>query len=351
MKRIYSIQYLRAVAALAVVALHTGKRAGAELPGGVKEWLELGNAGVDLFFVISGFIMWSISTGSASSPGGFLVRRAVRVAPPYWIATALWVLMITVIGYDWISTSVPHLVKSFLFVPHYSPTFPDHILPVLVPGWTLNYEMFFYLVFAATLVVSGPARFGALAAVLLGLVLAGYLIAPTSAWAVTYTSPLLLEFLGGCVVAQLWMTRPGHFLRNLVVLCLGVGLLIWAGPHVGPHDYMERALFYGGPCVLIVWATLGLGAYVPRIRMLERLGDGSYAIYLFHLLLVVPLGEVWARLPMLHSGPGAILFVIVTMCLVSQMGVWIFRYLEQPMQRGLTALLLSKPGEKRLASR
>ncbi|ETX27235.1 acyltransferase family protein [Roseivivax isoporae] len=344
MNRIHAIQYLRALAALAVVALHTGKRAAESLPEGAVLWLPLGNAGVDLFFVISGFIMWSIGHYTQPAPGPFLLRRAFRVAPPYWIATLAWLGLVTAAGYDWITVTAGHVAASLAFVPHYSPTFGDQVWPVLVPGWTLNYEMFFYLAFAACLFVPARHRLMALVGLLGTLVVLGALLAPRAAIAATYTSPLLLEFLGGCLVAALWLRAPGGIARNAAVLAAGIAVLLLFGRGVDPDDHAQRTLVWGTAGVLIVSGTLGLGTLIPRLPRLERLGDASYAIYLFHLLLVVPAAEVWQRLPQLHSAPGAALFVVLTMALVIWMGLAIFHYVERPLQRRLNGLVLGRQG-------
>ena len=158
MTRIYTLQYLRALAALAVVALHGANRVADALPAALASVLALGHAGVDLFFVISGFIMWSIARDAAISPATFLARRIIRVAPPYWIATLVWVGLVSAIGYDWITVTAEHTFLSLGFVPHFSPTFWDRVWPVVMPDWTLNYEMFFYLVFAGTLLAGRHLR-------------------------------------------------------------------------------------------------------------------------------------------------------------------------------------------------
>ncbi|GAA6210039.1 acyltransferase [Cognatishimia sp. WU-CL00825] len=356
MNRVYTIQYLRALAALAVVALHAGKRVQEALPDMVTTGLSLGHAGVDLFFVISGFIMWSISHNKPSDPIGFLLRRLIRIAPPYWVAILVWVAVVSVLNYNWITVTTPHVLGSLAFFPHYSPTFETRIWPVLVPGWTLTYEMFFYLVFAAALLVATKQRLGLLVALFLGLVGAGFWLDPNQAWAVTYTSPLLLEFLGGCLIAELWKRRPGSVARNLLLLLAGFGLLITFGTHVDDADLAHRALVFGGPAVLITLGAVGLGRRVPHLPWLERLGDASYAIYLFHLFLLVPMGEAWTRLPGLHSTPAAFGFIVLTLVLVCFMGLAIYKYGEHPLQKTLNKLFLpkppvAKPQEQSLANR
>ncbi|MEM1040952.1 MAG: acyltransferase, partial [Pseudomonadota bacterium] len=221
-KRIRSIQYLRAIAALSVVAYHAGKRVETELSEAALALFHLGHVGADLFFVISGFIMWSIGRDAPRHPGDFLLRRAIRVVPPYWIATISWVAVMLVAGVGWIVITPAHVVMSLLFIPHWSPTFAGTFWPVLVPGWTLLFEMFFYTLFALTLLVAPRWRLASLTSMLLFLVSTGVATSSTLSAVQAYTSPLLLEFLAGCWIAEFWR-------RGFTGLWFGIGLCVIGG--------------------------------------------------------------------------------------------------------------------------
>lgn len=339
-KKIHAIQYLRAVAAFAVVTFHVGQRT-QDLPNVVAHWLPLGHAGVDLFFVISGFIMWTVSHTRETEPVDFLKHRLVRVAPLYWVATMGWVIFVPVLGLSWVVLSPGDVLQSMAFIPHFSGTFPDEIWPVLVPGWTLNFEMYFYLLFAATLLISDRLRLGVLAIGFFALVLIGALTAPGSAVLLTYTSPLLLEFLGGCFVAALWSARPGGPGRNVLAFAAGLAVLLVFGHMIDVHDEWQRAVVFGGAAVLIVSGLAGLSDALPRWPLLERLGDASYSVYLFHLFLVVPLAEIWSRLPIVHHPMSQVLFMAVSLLLVGAGGLAVFRYLERPLQRFVGGYILA----------
>ena len=177
---ILEIQILRAVAALAVVVMHIG----IELRYWAKatiNWTEPGNAGVDLFFVISGFIMVFIAWdrfGSRGAPVDFFVRRLIRIVPLYWLVTTGYVL----------ANSYPasRIITSYLFVPDFSANAAP--LPVVLQGWTLNYEMFFYLVLALALFLPRLIAISCVSALLAALVL---LKVPT------YGNSVILEFVLG----------------------------------------------------------------------------------------------------------------------------------------------------------
>src|SRR5262245_17640204 len=160
---ILEIQILRAVAALAVVVMHIGT----ELRYWGKatiSWTDVGNAGVDLFFVISGFIMVFIAWnrfGHRDAPVDFFARRLIRIVPLYWLVTTGYVL----------AGSFPtrRIVTSYLFVPDFSTNAAP--LPVVLQGWTLNFEMFFYLVLAVALLLPRRAALTCVSALLAALVL------------------------------------------------------------------------------------------------------------------------------------------------------------------------------------
>ena len=143
---IYSIQYLRGIAALMVVLLHVRVQLGRMGYGGY--WPEFLMAGVDIFFVISGFIMWVTTFDGSTTPWQFLFRRFVRIIPVYWLLTTTTVAVMLVAPsavqsgrFDSI-----HVLSSYLFIPTVHPL-TGMMEPVLIPGWTLNYEMFFYIIF------------------------------------------------------------------------------------------------------------------------------------------------------------------------------------------------------------
>jgi exopolysaccharide production protein ExoZ len=273
-----SIQYLRGLAALGVLLFHASQRAGAAFG--------MGAAGVDIFFVISGFIMWTVSARKATGPVDFLLRRAGRIAPLYWTVTLL------VVGLDLLRPSVfpnmrldpPHVILSLLFLPHRDPT--GVIAPVIVPGWTLNYEAFFYGVFALTLLAPSGHRAWALTAALGGLCLIG-LFLPHGRWAAvdTWCDPLILEFVAGAWLAKAAaagrLGSPGAAWAAIVAGLLILTVVAVTGAEV---QGWARLLYWGLPALLIVWGALSLegAGRLPMARPLKVLGDASYSVYLAH---------------------------------------------------------------------
>jgi exopolysaccharide production protein ExoZ len=275
-----SIQYLRGFAAFGVLAFHAADRAGYVFG--------VGAAGVDVFFVISGFIMWVVTCRKTPSPTEFLTRRIQRIVPLYWgltLATAAAALIIPG-AFPAMRPTAGHIVQSLLFVPHRDET--GLIAPLIVPGWTLNYEMFFYLLFAAGLLVPARLRPWALSAALVGLAALRPLgDVQNPLWA-TYTNPLLLEFGAGVWLGKAWSEGwlPG---RAVGAMLIAAGLLAFTAVTLAGLDVEPaRAFYWGLPALLLVTGAVSLerAGALPHLWPLRILGDASYSVYLVHGLAI-----------------------------------------------------------------
>jgi peptidoglycan/LPS O-acetylase OafA/YrhL len=169
-------------------------------------WPDILLSGVDVFFVISGFIMW-VTTARRGQPLEFYRHRLARIVPLYWLVTTAVVAILVVAPGAVQSGKVDvwHIVASYLFIPVVHPV-TGLMQPVLVPGWTLNYEMFFYALFGVSLLLPRMTRLLALIVVLGGLAALGHLpvIAPASA-AEFYTRDIVLEFALGAGAAAMYL--------------------------------------------------------------------------------------------------------------------------------------------------
>jgi len=275
-----SIQYLRGVAAFGVLAFHAADRAG---------WVfGVGAAGVDVFFVISGFIMWVVTCRRPPSPADFLKRRIERIVPLYWGVTLLVAgIAIAARGaFPAMQPTAAHIARSLFFVPHRDAT--GIIAPLIVPGWTLNYEMFFYLLFAAGLLAPARLRAWAVSAALVGLVAIRPLgDAANPLWA-TYTNPLLLEFGAGVWLGKAWSEDrlPGPAIGWSLVALGAAGFAATALSGVDVER--ARLLLWGLPALLLVTGAIGIerAGPVPNLWPLRTLGDASYSLYLVHGLAI-----------------------------------------------------------------
>jgi len=276
-----------------------------------------GSSGVDVFFVISGFIMVAITArGEAASPGRFLLQRIVRVVPLYWLA-----LLLTVVGG---SFTAAEIAKSFLFIPYASQRLYGGLYPILPSGWTLNYEMFFYLLFALSLAGPRRLRVPALAALMALWVLAGKFLGPFSgAWANFYSSPLLLEFAGGMLLARVWMTHGAPRSLGIALAAIVLGLYSLGAAH-------SRPVIMGG-AFLIVAAALHPWLAALRSRALLALGNASYSIYLFHPIVQDALAWASTRFVWRVSRATSYVYLIGAVALSLACGLICYRYVEQPL--------------------
>ena len=241
LERFSHLQQLRAIAALMVVLYH------ARMPH-YPTWNghEFGTLGVDLFFVISGFVIYWV-TRRETSFRRYLLRRLVRIVPLYWMLTLLMAAAVLLAPQLFKQTvfELAHFLKSLAFVPTVNPSRLNEITPLLTPGWTLNYELFFYLSFGFVFFFCGSSRWRIplFSALLLALVIAGRIFAASDPVILTYTSPKLLEFLAGIWIGA-WLNHgaalPGKPAALLFLLagwlCLlfepllsGWGALLGAG--------------------------------------------------------------------------------------------------------------------------
>ncbi|MGV2103616.1 acyltransferase family protein [Rhizobium sp. 21-4511-3d] len=276
MKTLYGIQYLRAFAALAVVVFHAAERTGGHFA--------IGAAGVDVFFVISGFIMWVISDRRPVTPQRFLLDRLKRIAPSYWLVTGIMVAGAIAGLFPNLQLSAGHLLGSLFFIPVRSPS-TGEIWPVLVQGWTLNFEMFFYVLFAGALFLPRAWRLLFLTVVFGLFFAAGLIWDPQSAALATYTRPIILEFLGGVFIAELWLRRKVAG-TSLGLACVGAALCGFAAIYLMGAEFDE---FICGPLAMALvfgMVSLETGGSIGRVPVLTYLGDASYSIYLWHTLTI-----------------------------------------------------------------
>ena len=339
MKRLQNIQGLRAIAALLVIFVHVGGPTGftaKNMAGQDPFWLlyPIGNAGVDLFFAISGLIMIVTTSRTEHSPpsaGRFLLRRIIRIYPPYIAITlALFVLRLFVPSPEGTASG---LLPSLTL-------WPDFAMPILFVGWTLTYEVYFYLVFSISLFV--PRRYQ------LWVLLAWGAVAVIGSLTFAEVSPVLgliggvlnLEFLLGVIVGTAVLRRqlyaPGLCLLGGLAGIL-VTYLVLLGPGSNVPNAWARVVGVGIPAAVILYGVVGLDSRKRRLPgWLNQFGDASYSLYLVHVpvLMVLALGA--RRLP--PSAPVAVIAGICAIAIACITAVVFRRLVEQPLLRGLQRL-------------
>jgi exopolysaccharide production protein ExoZ len=296
LQRLRSIQVLRAVAALLVLFGHA------------LRW-PTGGVGVDLFFVISGYIMASIAPGRSWQQ--FMGDRLWRIMPVYWLNLLPWFLIAAFTG----SLSYERTIASLTLWP----VFSTYTQPYLELGWTLMFEMLFYAAVAFSL------RFGwklPIVAYLAFLSMGG-----SSPMTQFLGNPLIVEFLAGVVIFHL----PRNPRIGAVTLACGAALLLFvprglvAGPTLDYGTLWIRVIFPGYLSAMIVYGALNFESRFqhPLFKPLVLLGDASYSLYLGHWLIVKYLPVPW---------PTKVALAIIA-------ALAMYRWVEIPLRRGRPAFL------------
>jgi exopolysaccharide production protein ExoZ len=321
-KELIGIQYLRGIAAMLVVLHHL-----------CFNNTQLGPFGVKIFFVISGFVMWLSTAAVDVPPMSFWRRRLVRIVPLYWFFLSILVA-IGISASQYLKTTEitwETVVKSFLFIPHFHAV-QKFIAPILIPGWSLNYEMFFYSIFGFALLIKPDVhRAGTIGVLLWGLVLLGLLFQPEGAVAATYTNPDLLLFLDGVILAMVYQAyNIDSVILGATLICIGV-----LSRSIGlPSNLGLLENFIGLSPALIVAGTLALEPAVRRKPSvaLYTIGNASYSIYLSHLFFL-RLSELGWR-GLVASGSSEVLdvtYVVVAFIFAIAGGVAVHYLIERPL--------------------
>ena len=349
-----SVQMLRAVAATMVLLYHlvttaaygwlpkAGASSSANPSLGLAELVKaIGFGGVDLFFVISGVVMVYSSWDHLGEPREakpFLKRRVARIYPLYWVCTA------AVLALAWLQPELtsrsklawPTVVKSLLL-------WPQAEYPIVAVGWTLTFEMYFYLVFAALIAL--PRRY-------FGWALACWAIATLPLFwhfdhpefrqtadghlsLPLFASPLALEFIAGCAIG--WLVRRGSTPAGTIVLTAGTIMLLALGGYAGMHFPQEaryglwRVAIFGTASMLIVYGCIAMerNRMLAVPRWLKLSGDASYSLYLTHMYVLWGAAHFWPSNAAPGAQPWGLTLAALATCAVAAAAS--YRLVERPL--------------------
>ena len=327
---IFGVQALRFIAAAMVVVTHALNR---EIvvyrppPMPRQGWME---SGVDIFFVISGFIMVYILKPD-SRPLAFWLQRFTRIAPLYWVATIIaffggLVLPEWFLGhYDF-----GFAVQSLLFMP-LAKDAGTH--PLISPGWTLIYEFAFYTLLSLCLAVRRPPFATAAVAIIL-VTSAGPLLRDTVPWLGWYSDQaLMVEFLFGMAAAVLVREHAFRPWQGLVVAAAGLVLIsfLWDSKLDWP-----RGIKIGLPAFLTVMGFLISEPIWQRYNPMQqfaRLGDASYSIYIVHFFFISAIATLFQKSQWTRDTFGPYGFTALMVVVGLGSGVLAHLYIEKPLLR------------------
>lgn len=335
MKKIYSVQYLRGLAAVLVVVAHSYDYS---LPSHDADALRLGILGVALFFVISGFIMVTISGNGSFSAREFLWRRFLRVAPLYWIfttviaaAAALLPQLFKTTQFTW-----PHYILSLAFIPHISPE-GDGVSPILSLGWTLNYEVYFYVLFSLLAFLASGLRVVSLTLILALMFIIGMLFSVPAPWSF-YTDKAPLAFCIGAWIGFAYsrgmIVQSSRSAKLAVFISLAFLIIAFSLSRNQRVDITIFLLLCMGS-LAVLFAGLSCESRLVKSKFLELLGDASYSIYLVHMFVVGGVTSAGRRV--LSDGFSSTLLVTAVSIFISiAMGLAAHSFLEKPLLSRLT---------------
>lgn len=329
---IKSIQLLRGIAALLVVLLHIAVK-GEQYGNNALQNFTIGGAGVDLFFIISGYIMCLSTHNRSLSSSTFMFARARRILPLYWLSTTM-ALVIFLYNPALVNRSggTTSIWASYLLFPN-----GDKFLNA--NGWTLSIELAYYIVFGLFI---GKGTYKAIlfsSVILLSLVITGYCIHSTHPLFLFSTDPLFLEFVMGMGLFNLFAKKKLYLKPQYGLLCCGIALaVVVAEMHAAiPGMETQRVVYWGLPMLLFFTGLISMEPYIQHshtavVQLLAHIGDASYSLYLFHPFL---LGGTAMLLKGCNAANDPLLFASVLIIVAVGMGYLIYWFVEKP----LTALV------------
>ena len=319
---IENIQALRAFAAINVALFHIiGTAASYSQSSNYLSALEgWGANGVDIFFVISGFIMLHTQMERRRSVIDFLKLRLIRIMPIYWLLTAFVIMLYLLL---------PNLFRELVLTPTWSLSslfFISQLVtdksPVIAVGWTLEFEMLFYVIFGFALLINSWKRF---------IICVGLTLFTT---AFLFNQFFLLEFLFGLIAAYTFRQKPFSPRTGIQVFFFGIFLLSLSLIPAIRSLGLDRSIISGFPSLLIV---LGAACSFQIKRSLwSYLGSASYSIYLIHALVISAFYKFSSKI--LSEFNGDLLAIMCLICCLT-LGSLLYSFIEKPITMNLRRLV------------
>lgn len=339
-----TLQILRFVAATSVAYSHIFAKP------------NFGTFGVDIFFVLSGFVI-ALVIESNKNPLTFAINRISRITPLYWLLTAL-LLFLIVIKPEFVapstanSASIVNFFKSIFFIPYEGSI---GVVPILSQGWTLNYEMFFYLCVWISLLISKNHALK----VAFALITAAYIVfgnlTPNKVANIFFGAEIIFEFILGFLAYQIYTKNFLNFLSAKFYIFATLSIYIFMAVIESYGIEGNRFIKYGLPSFLLVLCVVGLepnfqNSHSYTTRLLVSMGDASYATYLTHWYVLVALRKIASEKLGLFDfySPIGIFFTISIALLVGQIT---YKFADKPLNnliKNLFNLTKAKPTQQPL---
>jgi exopolysaccharide production protein ExoZ len=339
------IQVLRGIASLFVVLFHTTQNANIYLK---KDFcfnaFSFGGAGVDIFFVLSGFIITYTSVKNLNNRDKlfpFLRRRFVRIFPAYWMVITGFLLLQFFFASFYSTTynfTFSNLLGTFFLLPGHA----------MVNGvsWTLSYELFFYLLFALAFIIPSK-KLSLVLAVLYALAIVvlhclGYNAEQQNNWLLLVTYPMNTEFIMGIIAALVIYKLPAAISLPLIItgtILFLTGAVLFNNGYGFIHNSFNRVIVFGVPSFLIITgvAKFELATTAKVHNVFLKLGEASYSLYLLHLPLVVAAIKIINKLG-IQSNAMVHILLFVLVIIICCCSVLFFKFIEKPVINKLNSI-------------
>ena len=320
-KKIEIIQLLRLIGAISIIIYHSG------IVG------EHGYFAVEIFCILSGYILM-YSTQKESSIQGFLKKRILRIVPLYWISTIfMYLLLLVAPQLSIMAEAKPeYLLKSMFFIPFFNSK--GYGVPILGIGWTLNYEMFFYLIFFVALHISHKLRGLITSAVILVLVALHYILDLDYLIWNYYTDAFMLEFVFGILAfyAMDWLKfRVQNPFVKYSLLALSALCFLWMCLDIGVNTNILRCIRLGVPALLFFMIIIACFEKNTYPKLLISYGNATFSIYLLEYFSTAAYKVIANYLPLALD---IIVFILMMLCTLF-MGYLTYKYVELPLYNKL----------------
>ncbi|KOC90349.1 acyltransferase family protein [Winslowiella iniecta] len=324
---IVTVQLLRAIAAIMVVMYHISIK-GEQYFNHALSWFDIGQYGVDLFFIISGFIMCYTTARRSVSFSGFMRDRIKRIIPLYWIMSTV-ALGVYLIAPSMVNSSggETSIFSSYTLIP-----LGDKLL--VQNGWTLSFEFIFYLIFASCLGIAFKKNSAILCTIIItALCLTGHYFPPENHTLRFLTNVLLLEFVLGIAAFYLLTNKNPPLTLAIPILIVGIALLAIQNQYGAWHGFAGRLIGGGIPMFMVFVGLVGMERYIASAnfifkRELLLSGDASYSIYLIHAFTLSACAIILRKL---HLEQISILFSLFLLMSSIVAGIMAFLFVERPV--------------------
>ena len=339
-----SIQIMRGIASLLVVLTHIEVK-GSQYGNGALRGFSVGGAGVDLFFIISGYVMCISTYNKPVNFSQFIIRRIQRIIPLYWLVTTI-ALIVYLYKPDLVNSSggETSIFASYTLIPNGKKLLNQN-------GWTLSYEFFFYFIFGAFLGKGTIKAMQVSSLIILLLVLTGLCFNFNEYLFTFFTSSYLIEFVFGMGCFYLFDKKVIRIGYKYGVGLIVLGLLLFYLQMVIAIPYSEkwRGVVWGIKVLPIFVGLLSLEGLIQRSsalikRLLLEIGNSSYSLYLIHPFTLSGTALCLRRLGM-ASNPW--LFTVILLVISVIIAHLVYLYVERP----LTSLAKRRYGVSKTAGR